>query len=96
MLTALNPNGASPSTMLVVAKRAASNTIFEPVNQNSQVVHELPEDRILVSGVTQLDGQYVVLVTEPKTTIRNKNNYIGMFDSLLDLSYLQYLKTTQE
>ena len=37
-----------------------------PVNANSQIVMELPEDRIEVSGLTQLDGQYVILVTDPK------------------------------
>ena len=96
MLAALSPNGASPSTMLIVAKRTASNTVYEPVNQNSQVVHELPEDRILVSSVAQLDGQYVVLVIEPKMTIKNKNKYIGMFDSSLALSSTKYLTSTQE
>src|SRR6266536_1812647 len=68
MLAALKPAGSSPSTMLVVAKRSlnASSEQFIPVNTNAQVVRELPEDRILVSDVTQLDGQYVVLVTDPK------------------------------
>ena len=68
MLVALRPGGSSPSTMLTVAKRALNSTSGQwmPVNANSQIVMELPEDRIEVSGLTQLDGQYVILVTDPK------------------------------
>ena len=68
MLATLKPQGSSPSTMLTVAKRAAGATtgMFMPLAQNTQVVRELPEDRIVLSGMTQLDGQYVILVTQPK------------------------------
>jgi len=69
MLVALKLAGSSPSTMLVVAKRSlnTSSEQFVPVNADAQVVRELPEDRILVPGVSQLDGQYVILITDPKS-----------------------------
>ncbi|KUJ24098.1 uncharacterized protein LY89DRAFT_776277 [Mollisia scopiformis] len=68
MLVALKPAGSSPSTMLTVAKRPlnATNGQFMPVNAGVQVVKELPEDRIQIPEMTQLDGQYVILVTNPK------------------------------
>ena len=68
MLVALRPAGSSPSTMLTVAKRAvnASSGQFMPVNKDVQFVRELPEDRIQLPGLTQLDGQYIILVTNPK------------------------------
>lgn len=69
MLVALKPEGSSPSTMLVVAKRALNATSgqFMPIRPDTQVVRELPEDRILIPRATQLDGQYIILVTaEPK------------------------------
>ena len=37
-----------------------------PINPDVQVVRELPEDRIQIPGLAQLDGQYIVLVTNPK------------------------------
>lgn len=54
--------------MLTVAKRAANSTsgMFMPLNQDTQEVRELPEDRIVLPGMTQLDGQYVILVTQPR------------------------------
>lgn len=68
MLVAMKPAGSSPSTMLTVAKRALNATSgqFLPVNPDAQQVRELPEDRISIPGMTQLDGQYIILVTEPK------------------------------
>jgi hypothetical protein len=68
MLTALRPAGSSPSTMLTVAKRALNATSgqFMPLNPNLQTVRELPEDRIQIQNVNQLDGQYIILVTQPK------------------------------
>ncbi|KAH7371912.1 hypothetical protein BKA64DRAFT_269344 [Cadophora sp. MPI-SDFR-AT-0126] len=68
MLVALRPAGSSPSTMLTVAKRAlnASSGQFVPVNKDAQLVLELPEDRIQIPGMMQLDGQYIILVTDPK------------------------------
>jgi hypothetical protein len=68
ILVAMKPSGSSPSTMLTVAKRALNATSgqFLPLNPSVQVVRELPEDRIKVPGMDQLDGQYVVLVGEPK------------------------------
>lgn len=58
MLVALRPAGSSPSTMLTVAKRAvnASSGQFTPVNEDAQVVRELPENRIQLPGMMQLDG----------------------------------------
>jgi hypothetical protein len=68
MLAALRPAGSSPSTMLTVAKRALNATSgqFMPFNPDLQVVRELPEDRIQIQNVTRLDGQYIILVTQPK------------------------------
>ena len=68
MLAALKPMGSSPSTMLTVAKRALNATSgrFMPLMVDSQVVRELPEDRIQIPGMKQLDGQYIILVTDPK------------------------------
>jgi hypothetical protein len=68
MLAALKPMGSSPSTMLTVAKRALNATSgqFMPLMADSQVVRELPEDRIQIPGMTQLDGQYIILVADPK------------------------------
>lgn len=68
MLVAMKPAGSSPSTMLTVAKRALNATSgqFTPVNPGVQVVKELPEDRIHIPAMTQLDGQYIILVTDPK------------------------------
>lgn len=37
-----------------------------PINPDVQIVRELPEDRIQIPGLTQLDGQYIILVTTPK------------------------------
>lgn len=66
MLAAMKPAGSSPSTMLTLAKRALNGTSgqFMPLNASTQVVRELPEDRILIPGMTQLDGQYIILVSD--------------------------------
>ena len=37
-----------------------------PINPGVQLVRELPEDRIQVPGLDQVDGQYVLLVGEMK------------------------------
>jgi len=68
MLAAMRPMGASPSTMLTVAKRALNATSgqFMPFNTDAQTVRELPEDRIQIQNVNRLDGQYIILVTTPK------------------------------
>ncbi|KAH6675735.1 hypothetical protein B0J14DRAFT_371551 [Halenospora varia] len=68
MLVAMKPTGSSPSTMLTVAKRAANSTNgqFVPINQDTQSVRELPEDRIQLPAMAQLDGQYIILVTDAK------------------------------
>ncbi|KAH9204543.1 hypothetical protein DL95DRAFT_398390 [Leptodontidium sp. 2 PMI_412] len=68
MLVALRPAGSSPSTMLTVAKRALNATSgqFTPVYKDAQFVRELPEDRIQIPGMMELDGQYIILVTDPK------------------------------
>jgi len=68
MLAALKPMGSSPSTMLTIAKRALNATSgqFLPVSPDTQVVSELPEDRILLPGMTQSDGQYIILVAPLK------------------------------
>ncbi|CAG8979642.1 hypothetical protein HYALB_00011526, partial [Hymenoscyphus albidus] len=68
MLAAMRPAGFSPSTMLTVFKRPlnASSGVFLPLLADNQVVKELPEDRIEITKMTQLDGVYVILVTPPK------------------------------
>jgi hypothetical protein len=69
MLVALRPGGASPSTMLSVAKRPLNSTAatpFQMIDTANQSVRELTEDRIVVTGINSVDGQYVVLVTPPK------------------------------
>ncbi|TGO65367.1 hypothetical protein BOTNAR_0079g00310 [Botryotinia narcissicola] len=72
MLVALQPNGSSPSTMLTIAKREANatNQQFVPINRDMQSVRELPEDRIQLPALTQLDGQYIILITEPNAYAR--------------------------
>jgi hypothetical protein len=77
MLVALRPAGSSPSTMLTVAKRAvnASSGQFAPINTDMQFVRELPEDRIQLPGMMQLDGQYVILVTNPKAVASSKYRF---------------------
>lgn len=74
MLTALRPAGSSPSTMLTVAKRALNATSgqFMPFNPDLQTVRELPEDRIQIQNVNRLDGQYIILVTQPKAVGESK------------------------
>ena len=75
MLTALRPAGSSPSTMLTVAKRALNATSgqFMPFNPDTQTVRELPEDRIQIQNVNRLDGQYIILVTQPKAVGNSKS-----------------------
>lgn len=77
MLVALRPAESSPSTMLTVAKRAvnASSGQFAPVNKDAQFVRELPEDRIQLPGMMQLDGQYIILVTNPKAVGGSKYRF---------------------
>ena len=77
MLVALKPAGSSPSTTLTVAKRAANATSgqFMPVNKDVQFVRELPEDRIQLPGMMQLDGQYIILVTNPKAVGGSKYRF---------------------
>ncbi|KAF7906299.1 hypothetical protein EAF00_000578 [Botryotinia globosa] len=72
MLVALQPNASSPSTMLTIAKREANATDqqFVPINKDMQSVRELPEDRIQLPALTQLDGQYIILITEPNAYAR--------------------------
>lgn len=65
---AMHPEGASPGMMLQVGRRAlnASSGTFLPFNEGQQTVLELPEDRIVVSGVKKLDGQFIMMVHAPK------------------------------
>ncbi|CZS99040.1 uncharacterized protein RAG0_07538 [Rhynchosporium agropyri] len=83
MLAAMKPDGSSPSTMLMVARRPlnATSGTFLPFNQDSQYVRELPQDKVVLPQVSQLDGQYVLLVTQPKpvgeTTPRAGSNKPG-------------------
>lgn len=79
MLTALRPAGSSPSTMLTVAKRALNATSgqFMPFNPDVQTVRELPEDRIQIQNVNRLDGQYIILVTQPKAVGESKSAETG-------------------
>lgn len=68
MLAAALPGGSSPTTMLTLARRPLNATSgeFLPFMEENQFVHELSEDRILITGVTQFDGQWLILVTPPK------------------------------
>ncbi|KAF4635015.1 hypothetical protein G7Y89_g3081 [Cudoniella acicularis] len=67
MLMALQPAGSTTLPMLSVGKRALNATSgqFLPMNANAQVDSELNQDRIEVPNVTQLNGQYLLLVTKP-------------------------------
>ena len=68
MLVAQRPGGSSPTTMLTVAKRplnASAATVFQLIDPKTLSVRELFEDRIVVSNIRQVDGQYVVLITPP-------------------------------
>ncbi|KAK3940117.1 hypothetical protein QBC46DRAFT_354389 [Diplogelasinospora grovesii] len=68
MLVQKRPGGSSPSTMLVVAKRALNAKTtdkFQVMPMNTQAVNELPEDRITVRDVKQVDGEYILLITPP-------------------------------
>ncbi|RDW61324.1 hypothetical protein BP5796_11216 [Coleophoma crateriformis] len=64
MLAALKSNGTSPSQSLMVARRALNATTekFTPIPRAQQTVNEQPEDRIAIQGLTQLDGQYIIMV----------------------------------
>ena len=75
MLAAMRPEGSSPSTMLTVGRRAlnATSGTFLPFNRVVQFVKELPDDKVVVPQVTQLDGQYVILVTQPKAIGESKS-----------------------
>lgn len=68
MLVQKRPYGASPTMQLQVGRRPlnATSGTFLPFNPGSQVVRELPEDRIMVTGVTDLDGQYIMMITSPR------------------------------
>ena len=83
MLVALKPAGSSPTTMLTVAKRAlnSSSGQFMPVNKDAQLVRELPEDGIQIPGMMQLDGQYLILVSDPKAVGGSK--YRNLFAHLI-------------
>ena len=85
MLTALRPAGSSPSTMLTVAKRALNATSgqFMPFNPDLQTVRELPEDRIQIQNVNRLDGQYIILVTQPKAVGESKSEPSEEKDNIL-------------
>jgi len=67
MLAQQRPYGASPTTMLQVGRRPlnATSGTFLPFNPGGQIVRELPEDRIMVTGVKDLDGQYIMMITPP-------------------------------
>ncbi|KAH7391362.1 hypothetical protein BKA64DRAFT_710267 [Cadophora sp. MPI-SDFR-AT-0126] len=75
MLAAMRPEGSSPSTMLTVGRRAlnATSGTFLPFNRAVQFVKELPEDKVVVPQVTQLDGQYIILVTQAKAIGESKS-----------------------
>lgn len=68
MLLALRPGGSSPTTMLTVARRplrAPASTVYKMIDSANQKVVELTEDRVVVTNITQVDGEYVLLVTRP-------------------------------
>ncbi|KAL8412762.1 hypothetical protein RB596_009357 [Gaeumannomyces avenae] len=73
MLMAFQPGPSSPADMLTVAKRplnASATTVFQQVSPKYRFVSGLPEDRIVISNIEQVDGQYVVLVTPPNNATR--------------------------
>jgi hypothetical protein len=88
MLTALRPAGSSPSTMLTVAKRALNATSgqFMPFNPDLQTVRELPEDRIQIQNVNRLDGQYIILVTQPRPVGESKSEISERRENILTKS----------
>ena len=68
MLLALRPGGSSPTAMLTVARRplrAPASTVYKMIDFANQKVIELTEDRVVVTNITQVDGEYVLLVTGP-------------------------------
>ena len=72
MLAALHPQGSSPTTMLTVGRRAlnATSGTFLPFNEGRQIVRELPDDKIVVEGIGQLDGQFLMMVVPPSNINR--------------------------
>ncbi|KAB2107842.1 hypothetical protein AG0111_0g3663 [Alternaria gaisen] len=64
MLAAKTLNVTGAEKRLVVARRSLNATaeLFTPLPSDTQEI-VVPEDHIKVSGITQLDGQYVLLVT---------------------------------
>lgn len=74
--------------MLTVAKRALNATTGQFQAVNNQLVKELSEDRIVVKGLTQLDGQYIVLVTAPNNVAQRKSHLSVKLLSRLKLSCL--------
>lgn len=52
-----------------------------PVNKDAQLVRELPEDGIQIPGMMQLDGQYLILVSDPKAVGDSK--YRNLFTHLI-------------
>lgn len=63
MLAAKTLNATNAEKRLEVAKRPlnATNELFTPLPLDNQEIIA-SEDRIKVSGLTQLDGQYIMLL----------------------------------
>jgi hypothetical protein len=71
----MKPGGlaASPA-MLQVAKRVQNGTAvskFQVLDPRTQAVAAPPDDRITVSNINQIDGEYVILVN-PQATATGK------------------------
>ncbi|OCK78723.1 hypothetical protein K432DRAFT_301395 [Lepidopterella palustris CBS 459.81] len=64
MFQSLRNTDTPPTDQLLVAKRPLEDTTgqFVPLIPENQEVINAPEDRIRVPGITDIDGQYVVLV----------------------------------
>lgn len=67
MLASQAPNAAaSPAEKLTVAKKSFNDTSgkFVPLDSDIQAFSKMQDDRIVVSGLNQFDGQYVILVNK--------------------------------
>lgn len=63
ILAAKIPNVANPEQRVMVARRSlgsTSTTIFAPMQPGAQEM-VASEDRIRIGGLTQLDGEYILL-----------------------------------
>jgi hypothetical protein len=65
MLAQLEPTGTIEASRLMVARKALNASASDPfqvADRASMTILGLPDDKIVVSNVQQVDGHYVVLV----------------------------------